>query len=71
MGKKPHQIQSIEELADLSIDQLNTEIKRCLLGYQTGGSSQGRRAFFKRLVWLEAERDKLHDVPAQRRRFSR
>ncbi len=56
-----------EEAAELSLDELNAEIRRCLQGFECAGSSQGGKAFFKRLVWLETEREKLHGIPASRR----
>lgn len=69
MNKPSRLIRTSEELARLTLHELNFEIQRCVWGYEHGGSSQGRKAFFKRLVWLEAEREKLHGVPAKRRRF--
>lgn len=53
----------------MTLPQLNAEIQRCLLGYEQVGTSQGRKAFFNRLVRLEAEREKLHGVTAKSRRF--
>ena len=53
----------------MTLDELNAEIQRCLLGYERGGTSQARKAFFKRLVLLEAERERLFDVAAKPRRF--
>lgn len=58
-------------VAKASLSELNHEIQRCLHGYETGGSSQGRKAFFDRLVWLEKIREASHGVPAKRRRFGR
>ena len=55
------------EVAALSLDQLDAEIRRCLQGFERAGSSQGGKAFFKRLVWLEKAREKLHGIPATRR----
>jgi hypothetical protein len=48
---------------------MDLEIQRCLLGAQTGGTSQGRKSFFKRLVWLEQQREELFEVAAPRRSF--
>lgn len=70
MGKRSGYVESGADLEALTLSQLNAEIQRCLLGYETGGASQGRKAFFKRLVWLEAERERLHGVTAKPRRFS-
>lgn len=58
-------------IARAPLSELNHEIQRCLHGYETGSTSQGRKAFFERLVWLEKIRDTTHGVPAKRRRFGR
>ena len=58
-----------KEIEALSLQQLNAEISRALLGYEIGGTSQGRKAFFKRLVWLENHREALHGIGAKRRSF--
>lgn len=69
MGKPTFKEQDADVLAKLSLDQLNHEINRCLWGYENGGSSQGRRAFFKRLVMLEQVREQAHGVVAKPRAF--
>ncbi|WP_157480999.1 MULTISPECIES: hypothetical protein [unclassified Lysobacter] len=61
--------QDPDVLAELPLDQLNAEIGRCLWGYENGGTSQGRKAFFKRLVMLEQVREGAHGVPAKQRAF--
>lgn len=61
--------QDTDVLAKLPLDQLNHEIRRCLWGYENGGSSQGRKAFFKRLVMLEKIREQTHGVVAKPRAF--
>ena len=61
--------QDSEVLAALPLHELNHEIGRCLLGYENGGTSQGRKAFFKRLVILEQIRESAHGVPAKQRAF--
>jgi len=58
-------------IGSVPLADLNHEIQRCLQGYETGGSSQGRKAFFERLVWLEKIRESKHGVEAKRRRFGR
>lgn len=60
-----------EVLARMPLSELNHEIQRCLLGYETGGTSQGRKAFFDRLVLLEKIRESNHGVQAKQRRFGR
>ena len=61
--------QDPEVLAALPLNQLNHEIGRCLWGYENGGTSQGRKSFFKRLVMLEGIREQAHGVPAKQRAF--
>jgi len=61
--------QDPDALAQLPLDQLNAEIGRCVWGYENGGTSQGRKAFFKRLVLLEQVREEAHGVPAKQRAF--
>lgn len=58
-------------IASIPLTDLNHEIRRCLHGYETGGTSQGRKAFFERLVWLEKIRAGKHGIEAKRRRFGR
>jgi len=58
-------------IAKAPLSELNHEIQRCLYGYENGGTSQGRKSFFERLVWLEKIREASHRVPAKRRRFGR
>ena len=61
--------QNPDVLAALPLEQLNAEIGRCLWGYENGGTSQGRKAFFKRLIMLEQVRETAHDIPAKQRAF--
>ncbi len=61
-----------EEVAQLTLDQINAEIQRCLDGAFSGGQgSQGHKAFFKRLVWMEKMRENIHGIPAPRRVWHR
>ena len=61
--------QDPEVLALLPLKDLDHEIGRCVYGYTNGGTSQGRKAFFKRLVMLEQIREVTHGVPAKQRAF--
>ena len=61
--------QDPEVLASLSLGDLNREINRCVYGYTNGGTSQGRKSFFKRLVMLEQIRESTHGIPAKQRAF--
>ena len=67
---KIYRVTDAADLAQFSLAEINADIARCLWGYENGGTTQGRKAFFKRLVWLEKEREQLFDVPAKTRRFS-
>ena len=67
MGRRSGVAETEKDVAKLSLEELNVEIGRCLKGFEYGGGSQGRKAFFKRLVWLEAIREKIHAIPAIRR----
>jgi hypothetical protein len=58
-----------DEAARMSLFEFEAEIRRCLWGYENGGTSQGRKAFFKRLVWLEGQREERYGVAAPRRAF--
>jgi len=70
MGNTDYRENDPEVLAALPLDRLNSEIARCLYGYQTGGTSQGRKSFFKKLVLLEQIREESHGLPAKQPRFS-
>jgi hypothetical protein len=69
MGKRSNAPETSADVDDLPLSWFNGEIKRCLHGYETGGTSQGRKAFFKRLIWTEAERERVHGITAPGRRF--
>ena len=71
MAKRSFKVNEEDAIAALPLSDLNHEIQRCILGFETGGTSQGRKAFYDRLVWLEKVRAKTHDIPAKRRRFGR
>jgi hypothetical protein len=58
-----------DEASKMSRVEIDSEIQRCLWGTENGGSSQGRKSFFKRLVWLEQQREELFEVAAPRRTF--
>jgi hypothetical protein len=56
--------------SSLTLAELNGGIARAKYGYEHGGTSQARKAFFKRLVLLEAQRENLHGIAAPKRRFN-
>jgi hypothetical protein len=71
MGRRSGVAETEEEVSKLGLDGLNMEIERCRQGAEHGGTSQGRKAIFKRLVWLEKMRQRIHGIPAARRLWRR
>jgi hypothetical protein len=69
MGKRSGYPDSDEDYSKLSLAEFEAEISRCLWGYENGGTSQARKAFFQRLIRTEAHREKVHGAPAPKRRF--
>jgi hypothetical protein len=62
---------TIEEASEMTLEQLNATIARMKHGWETGGSSQGRRAYFNELVVLEALREVRFQIEAPKRRYNR
>ena len=60
-----------EAVAKLTLDDIDAEIERYRAGMMRAGTGQAAKAFFKGLVWMEAQREKLHGVPAPQRDFRR
>jgi hypothetical protein len=58
-----------DETSKMTRVEIDSEIQRCLWGAENGGTSQSRKAFFKRLMWLEQQREKHFGVIAPRRVF--
>ena len=71
MGKRSGTVDTEDAVAALSVAELNGEIARCDLGARLAGTSVGRKAFLKRLIWLESLREKYHQVPAAKRHARR
>jgi hypothetical protein len=71
MGKRSGMPETKAEVEKMTLAQLNAEIARCLYEAEHGGSGQGRKAFFDRLVWYEKMREQIHDIPAPKRRARR
>jgi hypothetical protein len=59
----------LKKFESMSLSQINNEIDRCLWGARNGGTTVGRKSYFKRLIWLEKIREEKHDVEAPRRDF--
>ena len=59
----------LHKFLNMELSDLNHEIGRCTSGLKNGGATVGRKAFFKRLVWLEKIREEKHGIEAPRRDF--
>jgi len=69
MGKRSAIPTTEQEVAALSLGALNRAIRYCEWRAQNKAISQQlRKASHKLLVWLEAQREKLHGVPPPPRR---
>ena len=74
MGKKKRRSRSktqkfADEAQKMSLSEMEHKIRYYLWGFENGGSSQGGRAYFKSLVWMEAQREEVFGIPAPRRDF--
>jgi hypothetical protein len=68
MGKRGGMADSEEEVAQLTLAQLNRQIATVEWRFQNVGKAQLRKAAFKQLVWLERQRESLYGIPAPARR---
>ena len=59
----------IEECKAMSLDELNKKIESCLYYSKEGGTTSGRKSFFKRLLKLEKIREEMHSIEAPYRDF--
>jgi hypothetical protein len=72
MGKRSTIPTTDEEVAKLSLDELNAAIAKCEWRAQNDAiSHQLRKASHKHLVWLEAQRENLHGIAPPPRRSLR
>lgn len=71
MAKKSAGGRLLAEASEMTLDDLNQQIARLRHGWETGGSSQGRRAFFKALVAFEKIREDRFSIEAPERRYNR
>lgn len=62
--------QTADQVAALSLDGVNAEINRLRVAYEDAEAPADRQALFDRLLWVEAEREALHMIPAKPRTFS-
>jgi hypothetical protein len=68
MGKRAAVATTEEEVARLTLAQLNGQIASAEWRFQMVANSQLRKAAYKRLVWYERLRESLHGIPAPARR---
>lgn len=69
MGRLKGGANNEDEAEKLSLDQLNKLIAAAEWRYTEGDlNSALRKSALKRLVWLEVQRERLHGIPAPRRR---
>ena len=71
VSKSSSSMKTQAEASEMTLEQLNAAIARMMHGWETGGSSQGRRAYFKDLVALEALREARFQIEAPKRRYNR
>jgi hypothetical protein len=72
MGRRKRGASNVEEAAKLSLPELEQRIAYADWRYNGSGlKSALRKDAFDHLVWLEAQREKLHGVPAPNRRAHR
>jgi hypothetical protein len=55
----------------LTLDQLNRQIQFLEFRCNSDMSASLKRSSFKTLIWLEAERERLHGIPAPDRKMAR
>jgi hypothetical protein len=73
MRKRSATADSEAEVAALPLRELDGQIQRLELRARKGGpfalSNSLRKSAFKKLIWLEAQRETLHAIPAPDRKF--
>jgi hypothetical protein len=69
VGKRSAIATTDAEAAALTLPELNQQIALLKYRVESRLSASLRRSAFKRLVWLEEQRERLHAVPAPKRKF--
>lgn len=67
-GKKGSD-KELKQFQSMSLSELNQNIERCLWGSHNAGTTVGKKAHFKRLLWLEEIRQEIHGIEAPYRDF--
>jgi hypothetical protein len=68
MGRLKGGANTEEEAERLTLGQLNRRIAHAEWRFANIGNSSLRKSAYKQLVWLEAQRERLHGVAAPVRR---
>ena len=71
MGRRSGVAETKEQVAKMTLNNLNVEIERLLQMARSGAGSAGRKECLKRSVWLEKMREQIHGMPAPRRVWHR
>jgi hypothetical protein len=71
MGRRSGFLDGTLDASELTLDELNQQIHRLQWRWQSDLGSSLRRDAFQTLVKLEAERERIHGIPAPERKFLR
>lgn len=70
MGRLKGGANTEAEAEKLTLSQLNLLISGAQWRFDGAGNSNARKLAFKRLTWLEAQRERLHGIEAPYRRLA-
>ncbi len=70
MGRLKGGANTDAEAEKLTLSQLELLISGAEWRFENGSNSNDRKLAFKRLTWLEAQRERLHGIPAPARRLA-
>jgi len=70
MGRLKGGANTDAEAEKLTLSQLDLLISGAEWRFDHGSNSNARKLAFKRLTWLEAQRERLHGIPAPSRRLA-
>ena len=70
MGRLKGGANTNAEAEKLTLSQLELLVSGAEWRFDHAGNSNDRKLAFKRLTWLEAQRERLHGIPAPSRRLA-
>ena len=70
MGRLKGGASTDAEAEKLTLSQLELLVSGAEWRFDRAGNSNDRKLAFKRLTWLEAQRERLHGIPAPERRLA-